>query len=63
MAGLSQYVLGLFVTQQKLTDTMGMCACVYTAVCSKVKFVCFIMGNQYIYLNLKKQAPQENQVP
>lgn len=42
---------------------MCMCACVYTGVCSKVKFVCSIMGNQYIYLNLKKQAPQEKQVP
>lgn len=40
---------------------MRMCACVYTGVHSKVKFVCFIMGNQYIYLNLKKQATQEKQ--
>ena len=63
MAGLSQYVLGWFVTHQKLTDTMCMCACVYTGVCSKVKFVCFVMGNQYIYLNLKKRATQEKQVP
>ena len=52
---------GMICYTAKLTDTMRMCACVYTGVHSKVKFVCFIMGNQYIYLNLKKQATQEKQ--
>ena len=53
---------GMICYTAKLTDTTCMCACVYTGVGNKVQFACFIMGNQNIYLNLKKQATQEKQV-